>query len=107
MARRNSCFVGLRRLLGRLARSQLPEALQPLPLELEKLAGVVLVDRLQAGAGYHRASGPSASNQPGHLDSESRPGPRAADDSVSDRLVLRTRPNRAIREQVIVGGTLE
>ena len=47
MARRNNCFVGLGGLLGRLARGQLPEPLQPLPLELEKLAGVVFVDRLQ------------------------------------------------------------
>ena len=48
-------FVGLGGLLGRLARGQLPEPLQPLPLELEELAGVVLVDRLQAGAGSARA----------------------------------------------------
>ena len=44
-------FVGLGRLVGRLARSQLPEPLKPLPLELEELAGIVLVDRLQAAAG--------------------------------------------------------
>ncbi len=55
MARRNNSLVCLRRLLGRLPRGQLPEALEPLPLEVEKLAGVIVVDRLQADVGPGRA----------------------------------------------------
>ena len=43
-------LVGLGGLLGRLARGQLAESLQPLPFELEELAVVVVVDRLEVRA---------------------------------------------------------
>ena len=60
-------FVGLGSLPGRLAGRQLAEPIQPLSLELEKLAGVVFVDRLQGGTGSP-GSAPLASTPQGHLD---------------------------------------
>ena len=67
-------FVGLGCLPRRLPRSQLPEALEPLPLELEKLAGVVLIDRLQAGAAPPGLI-TFGFEQPGRPDSENQLGP--------------------------------